>query len=304
MRAFPDLPPLQALRVFESVARLQSFRRAGEELCVTQSAVSYHIKALEADLQVLLFERHARGIRFTPEGAAFFETVQQAFGQVAEHGRALRGSATAGPLKVSVLPSFAAGWLVPRMARFAAQHPRVPVMLDPRLELVDLNRGEADLAIRFGRGDWPGLRCDLLVAERLVPVASPALLQQGPPVKAPQDLLHHTLLYPSRPDEWTLWAEAAGVDLSSARQLPLTDYNIVVQAALDGLGVAMGRQVVLANRLASGALMPLFDQTVDPPGLGYWICQPRQAARREAAVFADWLMREAIFGSSKNASSH
>jgi LysR family transcriptional regulator, glycine cleavage system transcriptional activator len=293
MRPRPNLPSFAALRAFEAVGRLQSFRKASDELCISQSAVSYHIKTLENELGVKVFSRHARGIAFTPEGRNYWDVVCQAFGLVEDGTLALRGSAEPRAVKVSVLPSFATGWLVQRLPRFNAAWPRIRVAIDPRLELADLDRGEADVSIRYGRGDWPEVHSEKLLAERLSPVASPALLRSGPAITQPQDVLNHTLLCVSKPFEWQLWADETGVDLSRARTLQLTEYNIVVQAATDGLGLAMGRQSLISDRLRSASLVQPLDQVVSPASLGYWVCRGRRTPSRETQIFVDWLVDEA-----------
>jgi LysR family glycine cleavage system transcriptional activator len=289
MKTLPGLPPLPALRVFECVGRLQSFRAAGEELCISQSAVSYHIKQLEQELGVQLFLRQPRGISFTEPGQRYHELVGRAFRLLHEGTAALRAPAAPARLKVSVLPSFAAGWLVQRLDGFRALHPALEVVLDPGLGLADLERGDADLAVRYGRGDWSDVQCELLLPERLLPVASPALLRHGPAVRVPGDLLGHTLLQVSRPYEWSLWADAMGVDLAGARMLQLTDYNIVLQAAVDGLGVAMGREFLVRGRVDAGMLAPACGAAVAVPLLGYWVCLPRSGVKPQARAFADWM---------------
>jgi LysR family glycine cleavage system transcriptional activator len=293
MRTPKDLPPLAALRVFETVARLQSFRQAGEELCISQSAVSYHVKSLETHVGARLFVRHARGISFTPEGQTYFEVIRQAFDQIGQGTAALRGPGAEGAVRVSVLPSFAAGWLVPRLGKFSAAHPRVQVSLDPRLSLADLEAGEADLAIRYGHGDWPGTERHQLFTEDLSPVASPSLLRRGPPIRRPPDLLDHTLLFVMRPYEWQLWAKVHGLDLARARTLQLADYIIALQAAVDGQGVAMGRRRLVTERLRSGALMQPLAEWTSSDTLGHWLCRRQGAQRRQVSTFADWLTREA-----------
>ncbi len=289
MRSSALLPPLAALRAFEAVGRLLSFRRAGEELLITQSAVSHHIRALEAALGVRLFERRARSIALTPAGARYLEAVGAAFALIREGTAEL----TRPLLRVSVLPSFAANWLVPRLPQFEAQHPGIAVELEPTLALVDLAAGEADLAIRYGEGPWPGGRAELLVAEALTPVLSPAL-QARQPVATPQDLLGHTLLLSRRPIDWEAWAAAAGIDLGRARRVQLTDYNIVLQAALDGQGVALGRSWLIEDRLRAGALIAPCPLSVTRAQFGHWLLLP--ADRRPApaaAAFAAWLKRVA-----------
>jgi LysR family transcriptional regulator, glycine cleavage system transcriptional activator len=298
MRTPANLPPFPALRAFEAVGRLLSFREASEELCITQSAVSYHIKTLEDDLGLKLFTRHGRGISFTPEGKAYCEVVRQALGLVLEGTTALRRSTNLQTIRVSALPSFAACWLVQRLPKFFALWPRLRVSIDPCLELVDLNAGDADLAIRYGRGDWPGIHSQLLIAEHLAPIASPTLLRSGPPIDRPQDILKHTLLFVRPPSEWQLWAEHIGVDITHARSLQLTEYNIVVQAAADGLGIAMGRKLLVAGRLRAGSLVQPLAESVSPSSWGYWICRAQADRRRATQSFVDWLLQESRIAAS------
>jgi LysR family glycine cleavage system transcriptional activator len=293
MRIPDNLPPLAALRVFEAVGRLRSFRKASEELCISQSAVSYHIKNLEEEVGVKLFNRHARGIAFTTNGESYWSAVRDAFGVIEKATAGIRPPSGVQIVKLSVLPSFATGWLVQRLQRFSAACPHVRVSIDPRLELADLDNGAADVAIRYGLGDWPEAECVQLLPERLIPVCSPALLEAGPPIRTPQDVLAHTLLFVSRPYEWELWAQASGVDLSKARSLQLTEYNIVLQAALDGLGLAMGRQLLVEDRLRAQTLSSPLPQQVCPPTLGYWICHSRRGLTPQAQTFVDWLRKTA-----------
>jgi LysR family glycine cleavage system transcriptional activator len=294
MRSSSALPPLQSLRAFATVARLLSFRRAGEELLITQSAVSHHIRALEQDLGVALFVRKARGVELTQEGGQYFAFVRQAFDLIASGTNDLRRRATKSRVRVSLLPSFAANWLVPRLRRFSAAHPDIELVLDPTLRLTNLAAGEADLAIRYGAGRWHDVESRLLMTETLTPVASPALLREGPRLSKPRDVLGHTLLLALKPFEWEIWAEANGVDLRAARMIQLADYNIVLQAALDGQGIAIGRLSLAADRLRSGALIQPFDKVVTSRRAGYWLVTPRHSRPTDAsAAFMAWIAGEA-----------
>ena len=294
MRSSPTLPPLQALRAFEAVARRLSFRRAGEDLLITQSAVSHHIRALEQDLGVRLFVRKPRGVELTPEGERYHDAVRRAFAIIAEGTTELRGRAAKARLRVSLLPSFTANWLVPRLGGFADAHPEIELELEPTLDLADLGAGAADLAIRYGDGRWDGVDCRMLMQERLSPVASPALLRRGPALTEAADVLGHTLLLTVRPYDWTIWAEANGLDLAGARSIQLSDYNITLQAAVDGQGVAMGRLLMLGDRLRSGALVRPCASVVSSPRAAHWLVTAR-GNRLSAAgeAFADWLAAEA-----------
>lgn len=294
MRASPTLPPLQALRAFEAVARRLSFRRAGEELLITQSAVSHHIRALEQDLGIRLFVRRARGVDLTPEGERYHEAVRRAFAIIADGTAELRGRGGRAVVRVSLLPSFTANWLVPRIGDFAAAHPDIELALEPTLGLADLDAGEADLAIRYGDGRWEGCHARPLMQERLSPVVAPGLLRGGPPLARPDDVLAHTVLLTHRPYDWTIWADANGLDLSRARSIQLSDYNITLQAAADGQGVAMGRLLLIADRLRSGTLVCPCDSVVTSPRAGHWVVTAERAGPSAAAeAFAGWLQDQA-----------
>ncbi|MBV9077963.1 MAG: transcriptional regulator GcvA [Methylobacteriaceae bacterium] len=293
MRASPTLPPLHALRAFEAVGRLMSFRRAGEELLITQSAVSHHIRQLEDTLGMRLFERRARSIALTPAGERYLDVVARAFAVLADGTAELTALRTRRTLRLSLLPSFAANWLVPRLGRFREAHPEVDVELDPTLRLVDLAAGEADLAIRYGDGRWPGVRAELLMAERLTPVLSPDLARAHL-VQDPADVLALPLLLTKRPYDWDIWAAEVGLDLSAARSIQLTDYNIVLQAAIDGEGVALGRTALIEDRLRAGLLVAPCPRVVTSPLAGHWLLSPERRRPSPAVqAFALWIRQEA-----------
>jgi LysR family glycine cleavage system transcriptional activator len=292
MRSSAVLPPLQALRAFEAVGRLLSFRRAGEELLITQSAVSHHIRGLEEALGVRLFERRARTIALTPAGDRYLNVITQAFALIAEGTGELTQARARQRLRVSLLPSFAANWLVPRLAYFQARHPTIDIELDPTLRVIDLSAGEADLAIRYGGGRWLGARGELLMSEQLTPVLSPALAQRQP-LEVPSQLLGHTLLLTKNPADWDIWSETMALDLSRAKSIQLTDYNIVLQAALDGQGVALGRRLLVEDRIRTGALVAPLATVVDSQRAGHWLVMPERRRLTPAArTFADWIKTE------------
>ncbi len=289
MRSSPTLPPLLALRAFEAVGHLSSFRRAGEELLITQSAVSHHIRRLELDLGVSLFLRNGRTVALTSHGTQYLETVSKAFRVIRAGTEVVTGAADR--VRVSLLPSFAANWLVPRLDEFSAACPGVELELDPTLRPVDLAAGEADVAIRYGDGQWPG-GGRLLMTESLTPVLSPAL-QSNQPIGEPGDLIAHKLLTTSRPSDWSAWAEHAGIDLAAARTLQLTDYNIVLQAALDGQGVALGRLSLIEDRLAKAQLVAPCAIVLSSSKLAYWLIVPgTRPPSRSANRFCKWLINE------------
>jgi LysR family glycine cleavage system transcriptional activator len=289
------LPSLPALRAFEAAGRHLSFRRAAAELLVTPSAISHQIQRLEQDLGATLFLRKTRAIALTPAGERYLDGVRRAFDLLEAETLSVRAPERA-VLRVSLLASFATHWLVPRLGRFAAAHPKIELRLEPSNTLADVRGGEADLAIRYGMGGWPEVEAERLMPDQIAPVVSPALLERGPPIAQPADLLHHTLLlsYAREPIEWPAWATAHGFDLARARTLMLHDYNIVLEAALAGQGVAMGRHSLIGERLRSGALVtPLGGQPFAPPGLGHWLVTRPGPLPPPATAFIAWIRGEA-----------
>jgi LysR family transcriptional regulator, glycine cleavage system transcriptional activator len=299
MRLSITMPPLQALRAFEAVGRLLSFRRAGEELLITQSAVSHHIKQLEDMLGVRLFIRKAKSIELTPEGAVYLERTMEAFGIITSATSEMRQQAGRRKVRVSVLPSFAANWLVSRLPRFMLQYPDIEVDLEPALHLTDFAAGDVDLAIRFGAGRWEGVRTERLMNEELSPVLSPALFGDSSRFAEPADLLSQTLLDSMNPLGWELWFREVGVDFRQARVLQLTDYNIALQAALNGQGVAIGRMLLVRDHLAAGRLIRPFPQILRSEKTAYWLVTPQhRRLSAAAATFASWLKEEATTASA------
>jgi len=294
------LPPLAALRAFEAAGRHLSFSKAGDELLVSQSAISHHIHVLEESLGVPLFVRKTRAVSLTPEGAGYLATVRQAFDLLVAGTDAV-AVATSATVRVSLLASFATHWLVPRLGRFRERHPGIDLVFHPSVDVIDIEQSGADLAIRYGQGRWPGVEARLLLPERIAPVMSPALLARGPKVERPEDLLGHDILfsYARTLFEWDAWTAAAGVDLAAARRSLLHDYNIVLQATLDGQGVCMGRQALIRDKLAAGLLVQPLPLSVHA-GIAWWLVLPKRKPSRAAAAFLDWLVEEAAMDQSSS----
>src|SRR5262249_14417261 len=259
------LPSLNGLRAFEAAARHLSFTKAAAELNVTQTAVSHQIRRLEEQLGLRLFERGQRALRLTREAQQYLPAVRAAFADLRLATERLLYADSATVLNVSCLPSLAAKWLVPRLAAFQEGHPDIEVRIATATRLVDFRREEVDLAIRYGSGRWPGLRADWLMAEDVFPVCSPALIAGDRPLRRPADIAHHTLLHVNLyRDEWLLWLTAAGLPTSLAMRPGLTfDLGLMaLQAAIDGLGVALGRTPFVAADIAAGRLAAPFDFTL------------------------------------------
>jgi LysR family glycine cleavage system transcriptional activator len=297
MRSTRSLPALVSLRAFEAAARRLSFSLAAQELFVTQSAISHHIQRLESELGVALFERRTRAVALTPAGQAYYEHVHAAFELLRQGTDAIRApTAARATLKVGLLASFATRWLAPRLPAFAAAHPDIDLQLQPDIGLADVAGGEVDVAIRYGRGGWPGVASRLLMGERLSVVCAPSLIAGRKRPRTPDDLLRHPLLasHAKQPFEWDAWARQFGMDLGRAQTVRLHDYNIVVEAALAGQGLAMGRHRLIAPHLASGALVEALPETVlEDPRIGWWFVAPRGALTPQAKALHDWLVQAA-----------
>ena len=239
---------------FEAAATHLSFTRAAHELFVTQAAVSHQIKALEERLGVKLFNRLGRALTLTEPAQRFLPAVRESFDRLSAATDELLQANTAGALNVTTLNSFAALWLVPRLARFQARHPDIAVRIHAADEVVDLRRQGYDIAIRYGAGKWPDLHAEKLFDDDTYPVCSPALLAGPHPLRVAEDLRHFTLLHEEMIDiTWVHWLRAAGVaDIDPARGPVFSHANMVIQAAINGQGVALGRGPLIADELAAG----------------------------------------------------
>ncbi len=294
------LPPLNALRAFEAAARHLSVSRAAEELNVTPAAVSHQVKALEDHLGVPLFRRLNRAVMLTDAGQLFLPGLRDGFDRLADAVDRARAECETGTLKLSVGPSFAARWLVPRLERFRAGHPDIDVRIDATDRLVDLARGEADLAIRYGPGGYPGLRVDQLLTEEVFPVCDPRLCEGASPLRQPDDLRHHTLLHvhwdtgdETWPD-WRMWLLAAGVEGVAVTRGPrFSMESLAAQAAVAGHGVALLSSAIVADDLAAGRLCKPFTLSL-PMSFAYYVVSTEAAVEQpKVAAFRDWVLAEA-----------
>jgi LysR family glycine cleavage system transcriptional activator len=245
------LPSLNGLRAFEAAARHLSFTRAAAELNVTQTAISHQIRRLELQLGIRLFIRQNRALALTREGGEYLPSVRAAFEDLRRATARLQRPAQEGLLTVSTTASLATKWLVSRVAAFQEAYPLLEVRITTSAHLVDFRREDVDLAVRYGRGRWPGLRADWLMAEHIFPVCHPALLSGERPLRQPADLAHHTLLHTTvSREDWQLWLTAAGLPraIAAQRGLMFDQGFMAIQAAMEGLGVALGRTPAVSSR--------------------------------------------------------
>ncbi|MXN65773.1 transcriptional regulator GcvA [Stappia sp. GBMRC 2046] len=289
------LPPLAALRAFEAAARHQSFTRAGEELGMTQAAVSYQIKVLEDRLGAPLFHRRPRQVTLTETGQRLAPEISRAFAILADAFTEARG-VVEGTLTISTMHTFAAHWLVQRLGAFQLQNPSLAVRLDPSSDLADFSRDPIDVAIRSGDGKWPGLISHLIMKADFTPMLNPGLAERQGGLNAPNDLLSLPILDPSDP-WWPKWFAAAGVDaeerLSRQRGSYYTVQTLEAGAAIAGTGVAILTPAFYKAELASGRLVQPFDLVAED-GRGYWLVYPETRTNSpKIRAFRDWILSEA-----------
>lgn len=292
------LPPLNALRAFEAAARHLSFTKAAEELFVTQAAISHQVKALEETLGIQLFRRFNRRLMLTDAGQVYLPALSEAFDGIETATRRLDAADEAGPLKVSVPNSVAAKWLLPRLPRFRERHPEIEVEISASDRLTDFARDQVDMAIRYGLGRYPGLRVDPLMEDTVFPVCSPALMEGDPPLRTADDLKRHTLMHDEVAAEeapaWRNWLAAAGITGVQAERGPRYSHSsLVIQAAIDGQGVALGRSTLVALDLEAGRLVQPFGPALPSHFAVYVVSPPANADRPKVMAFREWLFDEA-----------
>ena len=298
VRTRRTVPSLDGLRAFEVAARRLSFTEAGQELCVTQGAVSQRIKSLEAELGMALFHRHRTGLALTPPGIRLAEGVGAAMERIREALDALEGAHTSRPLKLSVLPSFALCWVVPRLHRLAERCPAIRVELLAQREVVDLRNSDIDLAVRFGPAPAAALPSTRLMGDSVMPVWSPALHAHHGDLRAPADLLGLPILYdsPTEHDEsgsdWASWLTrvgCSGVVLPAGQHFSQAD--LTIEAAVQGLGVALARLSLVGAHLAAGRLLRLGMPALPTAYDYHLIWRPETRAATQA--LRAWLQDEA-----------
>jgi LysR family glycine cleavage system transcriptional activator len=289
-----SIPPLNALRSFEAAARHQSFTRAADELCVTQGAVSHQVKALEAELNLKLFNRERQGLVITDAGHDYLAVVRDAFDRIALGTDRLLQRLHSGVITVSTSPDFAAKWLVSRLGRFTEAYPEMELKVSATMHHVDFAREDVDLAIRHGAGNWVGLDAANLCSEELFPVCSPALRLSRRGIHSPEDVLQFPLLHLNDRRDWSRWLETTGASGEGLLHGPIFNHaSMLIDAAIDGQGIALARTALAAADLINGRLVRPFRTTL-PLKNTYWIVCPKAAsALPKIVAFRDWLLAEA-----------
>jgi LysR family glycine cleavage system transcriptional activator len=294
------LPPLNALKAFEATARRLNVSQAARDLGVTPGAVSQQIRILEDHAGAPLFRREGGKMALTDLGLLLEPILRDAFEQLSRAAEVIYGPSGRRSLSISVPPSFAVKWLVPRMASFSAEHPGIEVWISADMQLANVAGGRVDVAVRYGRGDYPGVRSETLLDAGVIPVCSPALLSGEDPLRRADHLARHTLIHvrrsaieEPRPD-WTVWLASRGLSWIDAEAGPRFDQTaLAIDAAIYGRGVTLAPRAFVAADLAYGRLVAPFADGYLASELAYHVLTRRQGSRAEARVFTDWIRHQA-----------
>ena len=289
-----QLPSLSGLRAFEAVARHLSFKLAAAELAVTPTAISHRIRRLEEELVCELFHRQTRSISLSAAGQVLLPDVRDAFQRLEAAAAKLRDVEGPDNLTISSSASFVGKWLVPRLGDFQRLHPDIDIRISTSMAFSNFRDDGVDLGIRYGRGSWPGLRADLLLHEDHIPVAAPALVRGEHPLISPADLTQYTLLHLSAyPDDWQSWLIMAGFpDLKPVGNLTFDDPNTMLQAAINGLGIALSMRAIAAADIAAGHVVTPFKLSL-PKETAYYLVTPiASQGEPKITAFRDWVLAQ------------
>lgn len=300
-RPRPTLPPLTAVRTFEAAARHLSFTRAASELHVTQSAVSHQVRSLEAWLGFPLFRRCNREIQLTDEGAAYLPAVRAALNKLRAATESLVHRDYEGLLSISTTESFATHWLISRLPLFLAEHPELDVRITTQNPVDEFGNESdefappwIDVVIRYGRGNWLGLRSIKLFGEEITPVCAPALMRGPHSLTDPRNLRHHTLLHDEMQMHWRTWLLSAGLEEVDASRGPRFSHShMVITAAVRGLGVALGRTALVEQEVAAGNLVQPYEHRLPAEYAYHLLMRDAAASQPKVSAFQDWLLGQA-----------
>jgi LysR family glycine cleavage system transcriptional activator len=286
--------PLAALRTFEAAARLQSFKQAALELSVTPATVSNQIRKLERDWGCQLFVRKTRQLVLTDSGRSLAQTVSRAFDDI-QSEIAAYVTLPKKTVALAVGPIYASRWLIPRLNRFRRQHPEIELVLHHGPRITGAESMSTDVAVDWGVGDWSGLESTHLLNIRYLPVLSPLLAKQQGGLKKPADLAHFTILHQFDRSEWHAWLQLAEIpDLEFVDETVILDSNVIVQAAIDGQGVALGTFPFIQAEVDNGRLICPLDITLEPTRSYHLLTRPGARKNAEIAIVCNWLEEEAV----------
>lgn len=293
------LLPLNALRAFDAAARHLSFKKAAEEISVTPAAISQQIRSLEEYLDIQLFIRNKNILSLTQQAELALPILEEAFEKIEETVDILQESDKDNDLRLSLSPSFASKWLIPRLGRFHDQNEEIAVRVSATMDLINFKNTDYDIAVRYGRGNYPGLYVEELMKEEVFPVCSPELLVGENSIKTYQDLCNVTLIHDdsSLEDEscpkWDMWLKAVGVTLpKKSRRLHFNTTQLTLEAALAGRGVAIAKGTIAKDDLEKGRLVRLFARALPVDFAYYIVCPENRRQIPKITAFVNWLREE------------
>jgi len=285
------LPPLNSLKSFEAAGRLLSFTRAAHELNVTQAAVSHQIKLIEGYLDLTLFVRTPRKLVLTEQGRALLPDIIEAFDKLSNAIGAVRQDPSSKMISVRLAPSFAAKWLSPRLKYFWLQHPEIDLRLYHAHPAVEFDREEIDIAVTYGKGDWPGVVADPILSLDFYPVCTPAFMTNDRPLSNIDNLRYYSLLHDANYECWSDWLKLAKIEgINANKGTIIDDTNVLIQAAVDGQGVALGSTTFVQDLLDSGKLVKPFDITLVNEFAYYVVCPEAHLKNSSVQAFKNWLL--------------
>ena len=285
------LPPLNSLKSFEAAGRLLSFTHAAEELNVTQAAVSHQVKVIEGFLGMPLFLRSPRKLVLTEQGRALLPEVIEAFDKLSNAIGAIQQEPPNKMISVRLAPSFAAKWLSPRLKYFWLQYPEIDLCLYHAHPAVDFDREQIDIAVTYGKGDWPGIVADRILSLDFFPVCTPAFMSNDKPLSDIDNLRYYTLLHDASYECWTDWLKLSGInEVNVNKGTIIDDTNVLIQAAVDGQGVALGSKTFVQELLDSGKLVKPFDITLKNDFAYYIVCPETNLKNPSVKAFKNWLL--------------
>ncbi len=286
-----QLPPLTGLKAFEAAGRHLSFTQAADELGVTQAAVSHQIKTLEAHLNLRLFHRQTRKLRLTNAGERLLETTTAALDRIQKTVNDIKNVAKVASLAIRVPPTFAAKWLLPRLHQFRERNPDIELAINHSNEVVKFADEPLDLAVTYGNGHWPGVNSHKVFNLDFFPVCAADLITPATPLNDLSDLRNFDLLHDANFDNWTAWIRQANLQNFNARTgTILDDTNVLIQAAIDGQGIAMCSSIFVSEHLADGRLVKPFDLVLEIDSAYYLVYPEAHLQRDRVVAFRDWIL--------------
>jgi len=285
------LPPLNSLKCFEAAGRLLSFTRAAKELNVTQAAISHQIKVIEEYLDVSLFIRYPRKLVLSKQGKALLPDIIEAFDRVSMAIGAISKDPSSSMISVRLAPSFAARWLSPRLKYFWLQYPEIDLCLYHAHPPVDFEREEIDIAVTYGKGDWAGVVADPLLSLDFFPVCSPAFMQNDKPLTDIENLRYYSLLHDASYECWNEWLKLAQLtNIDANKGTIIDDTNVLIQAAIDGQGIALGSTTFVEEYLENGKLVKPFEVVLRNEFAYYIVCPQKHLLNPAVKAFKEWLL--------------